>query len=271
MARFLIYLRPDAYENTTSELLAKAADISRADANRIIRSKVPKSIAVCTSHQQVKKRIEDLRRNGLDGIAITREAMNAFAPIEVSCATKGEGGMFWNTRDETVWLGTDDVKMILTGKIRKRSETEEASRYKGPYDMLINDFASSSENRPTSNVRLTRKSTTRFLALFCGSDEAYLLRGDSFDFHTTLGFRAPTRKRSFDALTEMLQEIHPKAVFDDALYTRPQAVRTFETMYKRDELALVAQGASRIKEGSSEGQMMKLAYLKYATALAGKV
>ncbi|MDP6957406.1 MAG: hypothetical protein QF645_01200 [Planctomycetota bacterium] len=33
---------------------------------------------------------------------------------------------------------------------------------------------------------------------------------------------------------------------------------------------VVAQGASRIKEDSTDGQMMRLAYLKYATALAGK-
>jgi hypothetical protein len=270
MARYLIYLRPDAYENTTSEILSKTAGISRADANRVIRSQVPKSIAVCESPAEVKKRIEELRRKGLDGIAITREAMHAFEPIEVSSATKGDGGMFWNTGDEPIWLGTDDVKMILIGKIQKRSETEEVSRYKGPYDMLVNDFASSSENRPTSNIRLTRKSSTRFLLLFCGLDEGYILRGDSFDFHTSLGYRAPTRKRSFDALIEILRETHPNALFDDALYNRPQVVQTFEKMYKRDDLALVAHGASRIKEGSTDGQMMRLAYLKYATALAGK-
>jgi hypothetical protein len=270
MTRYLIFLRPEECRGTTSEALSKAAGISRADANRAIRSNIPKSIAVSEDPEEAKFRIRALREAGLHAVAVSQEAMHAFAPTPVLSATKGDGGMFWNTKDEPVWLGTDDVRMIIVGKIHEKTVTQEASRYKAPYDMLLSEYSSSSETRPTSDVKITRQSMARFILLFCGSGGCYFVQGDGFDFHSTLGYRCNTRKKSFDALLRIIRENHPAALQDDSLYNHPQAIRSFEKSFKRDGLALVAESASRVKTGSTGDRMMMLAYLKYATALAGK-
>lgn len=270
MTRYLIFLRPEAGKEMAPKALANAAEISRADAHRVLRSKIPEAIAVCRNTEEAKSRIRSLRENGLDGIVVSREAMLSFKPAPVLSAAKGEGGIFWNTKEEPVWLGTDDVRMIVVGKFHSKTETQDASRYKEPYDMLFSYGGGNSENRPPSDVKIIRRSATRFLLLFRGTNEAYLLRGDGFDFHSTLGYRCTTRKLSFEALIRMIRETHPSALFDDTLYNHPQAIRSFEKAYNRQGLAMIAESASRTKGGSTGGRMMTLAYLKYATALAGR-
>ncbi len=268
MTRYLIFLRPEACRETTPEALSKAAGISRADANRAIRSGIPRSIDVCENRELAKSRILALREEGLDGIVVAQDALHSLKPIPVTSATEGNMGMFWNTEEEMVWLGTEDVRMIITGKIHGKTQVEAVSGYISPFipeiPMMTRSF------HPPSGLNLTKKTSTRFILLFTGANEAYLVRDNEFDFNTTLGYACTTQKLSFEALLGMIRKSHPTALFDDFLYTRPQEVHILSKGEQVDGIPYLAESVSRTKEGSTEDRVMMLAYLKYAAAMAGK-
>ena len=94
----LVYLRRHAIGLVDARSLAAAAGIGRADAERIIRSKVPQALGMFKSRDGARRIVDKLHAAGLECFHITQEDLAHFRPSLLEYATR-DG-------DEFAWEGT---------------------------------------------------------------------------------------------------------------------------------------------------------------------
>jgi hypothetical protein len=120
-SRYLVYLRAGAPDAT---VLARAAGLARADAERVIRSRVPLPVAVCDSVEAARDAVLRLREAGTDGFVITPEALRRFVPRPLARAERTSLGLRVYGPFDEVDLQPGDLRMLVFGRIRQEVRLE---------------------------------------------------------------------------------------------------------------------------------------------------
>ncbi|MHC4606508.1 MAG: hypothetical protein ACYTAF_06190 [Planctomycetota bacterium] len=268
--RYHVYLRGKGLQKATNETLSRAAGLARADANRILRSKIPLAVAVCASPKEARAQIRKLRTAGLDGFAVSTQALRAWRPFPVFAVKRTGEGLFWRTKkkgDHWTLVSGGSVRMIVLGKIHTKWQKEtrrEAHTSGGHFGHgHIRVRVLGSERTHTSYDE------DAFCCLFLNAEVAYMFRDSGFDFRESLGKPPPTRRGSFQKIVQTARSAYPHAVLDDSLHRRPGTARMFGSSVSCLGDVGTTVTVSR-KKGSTADRMMRLAYLKYLQASGGR-
>jgi len=268
--KYLIYLRREEGGGLTSQALAQAAGIARADADRILKSKIPQCVYRCDSRDQVRDRILHLREAGLESVAVTNSALRKFDPITVVRGERSDGGIYWEPKGSegvTLFLGRADVRMMVVGKFHTRKERTIRTGSGSPL-LSYAILGAPMTTRQVHESRQVTRDDESFFCLFQSRTDALLVRETEFDFRGSLAERPLTREGAFQAVLRMAREAYPDATFDDVLYRHPASVRMVQTSFRTEACTLLSV-ESLTKSGSSEERTMMLAYLKYLLAFGG--
>jgi hypothetical protein len=262
--RYFVYLRRHNLASATPELLAEGAGLCRADANRVLRGKLPQSIAVCDDPDQARERITNLRACGLDGIAVTPGALRNFAPRLLVSGLRQRDGILWCGDGGA--LKVSGVRMLVLGKILKSSETTTTTEIDPVYPGTLG-FAFMAGQIAATGVAYHSKmhSDEAYCVLFRSAGEAYLILDGSFQFKSLLQTLSPTREQTFLALSRELRAAYPDAIFDDALFRFPPEVDVFQ---REDRITsgMVSRTTRSVREGDTQQRTFCLAYLLYLQA-----
>jgi hypothetical protein len=207
----LIYLRHTAI--VSSDTLARCG-VSRADADRILKSKLPQAIRVEDTAEAAGRAISELRAAGLDAFVVTPQRLREFSPLLCKA---------WPPP-------IDCVRMIILGKIHRESRTVTSSNVDAVAGAAIGyavggaPLSIRSTNRESVSVSKEQES---FCCLIADPRNAVALMEFGFDYKGALERVELTRAKSFFKVVTKARESWPGARFDDRLYRFPASVRMF--------------------------------------------
>ena len=269
---YLIYLRRESLPRATPELLAAALGVSRADANRVVRSKIPKAIAACDAKEEARAMLRSLRGHGLEGVAVTLEALKRFQPVPVERGRRRGRAIVWSASAGPALLKPDDVRMIVVGKIHEKTETRTTVSVNPTFMsgvgmglMMGPCTGTGFGDRESSQIVRGEES---FCCLFKSREEAYLVLETRFEYRSLLPKLEITRERSFLSVARMARETYPGAVYDETLYRSPAAVRMLAASMGNlggDAVAVVRA----VRKGSTAQKAMMVTGLLYLQAFGG--
>ena len=269
---YLIYLRRKSLPRATPELLAAAIGVSRADANRVVSSKLPKAIAACDGREEARAMLRSLHGHGLQGVAASMEGLRQFQPMPVERGRQKGHAIVWSTSAGPALLKPDDVRMIVVGKIHEKRETSTTVRVNLGLLSGVGMGLMGGPFRRTSfgereGLKIVRGEES-FCCLFKSREEAYLILETRFEYRSLLPKLENTRERSFLSVARMARETYPGAVYDETLYRSPVAVRTLPASMGNlggDTVAVVRA----VRKGSTAQKAMMVTRLLYLQAFGG--
>jgi len=206
---YFVYLK---HASSTQPAALLACGVSRADVDRILKSKLPQAVRVEESEEAANGAIADFRAKGLDAFAVTPQRLHGFTPAR--CKT-------WPPP-------IDGVKMIILGKIHRESRSVTSSN--------IDPLAGAAIGYGVGGIPLSIRQTDResvsiskehesFCCLIADLEKAVALMESGFDYKGALDRVELTRERSFLKVVGKARESWPTARFDDRLYRFPASVR----------------------------------------------
>lgn len=212
-ARYFVYLR--RHIQPTPEALAEGAGLCRADAMRIVHSKLPQPVAVLGDAETVRDRILNLRAFGLDAMAVTPDAVRRFDPAP----------------HRSLAEFPDGVRMIVVGKILQESTSERVVNIEPGLSPSIGLAFMGAPVPIRLGERTSVKRTSgdeSFCCLFRTREECWILRESELDYRE-LGPKPPlAREQSFLEAVGRVRARYPEAVFDDRLFRFPAGVQDFD-------------------------------------------
>lgn len=211
--RYFVYLR--RHIQPTPEALAEGAGLCRADAMRVVHSKLPQPVAVVGDAEQARERILNMRSFGLDALAVTSAALRRFEPKPAY------------SPDDL----PDGIRMIVVGKILEES-TRESTQTADPFTQQAIGLAFMGAPVPVRTIeRTTVKRTSgdeSFCLAFRSAEECWGLREAQINYRI-LGPKPPlAREQSFLEVVRRIRQRFPEAVYDDRPHRFPAGVQTFE-------------------------------------------
>lgn len=254
MARHLVYVRRSALA-ADSGALAAACGISRADADRVLKSKAPQAVRVEESAEAATAAVASLSEKGVDAFAVSQDELRAFRPRVIEVIRPPT-----TLYEKGTAIDVPDVGTIVTGKIM--SERRMTTRTEtGAGAMLGAGLIAGSPGImarvASGESSVASRDEESFACLFRESDEAFVVMEASFNYRGTLDRIEPVRERSFLRVVEMARAAWPGAAFDDRLYRWPPAVRTTREM--RAKAGFFVDTTNQIDAGSNAERAMALA------------
>ena len=220
----LVYLRRHSLGLVDGRSLAKAAGIGRADADRIVRSKVPQAISLTKTRDGARRMIDRLAAQGLEAFHVTQEELALFRPLILEHATRDESGIAWE--GPGCWIGPGtEVRMIIVGRLQGESigtpKPAPASRLRVRRGRRVPP--------PTPDPAPRRVSAGPVEEGFCCLVQdvrtASMFLESRFDYEKSLPKLAGTRSGNFKLAVELAKQAFPMSGFDERLYRFVQPSR----------------------------------------------
>ncbi len=254
MARHLVYLRRSALA-AGPDALAAACGISRADADRVLKSKAPQAVCVEQSAEAAAAVVASLREKGIEAFAVSQEELRAFRPRVIEVMRPPT-----TLYEKGTAIEVPDVRTIVTGRIM--SERRMTTRTEtGAGAMLGAGFMAGAPGIMARVVSgessVASRDEESFACFFREGGEAFVVMEASFNYRGTLDRIEPVRERSFLRVVEMARAAWPAAAFDDRLYRWPPAART--TRETRASAGFLVDTTHQIDAGSNAERAMALA------------
>jgi len=206
--RYLVFLRRGKPADAAS--LGRALGVSRADADRLAKARVPQPLSVCASAEECRAQIERLRTEGFDALAITTDALARFAPVPLWRAQRRSEGILWSGTQGDFLLRPEDVRMIVLTRLR----------WEGRFEGKLGD----------DYVQASGAQETGACLLFHGTEEAYVVAQAQGSFTNLLDHPpSPTSDRMYAEVVRAIRKSYPKAVYDETLFKAPASMRSLGT------------------------------------------
>jgi hypothetical protein len=247
---YFIYLK---HASTVQPAALQACGVSRADADRVLKARLPQAVLVEKSEEAAQLAIAGLRAKGVEAFTVTPPQLHGFAPVR--CKT-------WPPP-------IDDVKMIILGKIHRESRSVTSSN--------IDPLAGSAIGYGAAGMPLSIRGTDResvsvskdhegFCCLIADLGKAVALMESGFDYRGALDRVELTREKSFLKVVAKARDAWPTARFDDRLFRFPASVRLL------GHGATVSAGplltvAKQTQAGSTEDRAWATAMLLFLEAM----
>lgn len=263
-ARYHVYLRRQTLGTITADALAAECGISRADADRILKAKVPQAIRVEDSAEAADDTVAALRTRGFDAFHATPDELRAFSPQPVDRAERTEAGLVWRSGETRLsWA----PRMIVVGKIHSEVRRTQRSGM-GVGAGVAAGFALTGMPMMVRGREREVTETTRSEEAFCclmrSRDEAGVILENGFDFRSALDRVEHVREKNFRKVVDLARGAYPDALFDDRLARYPQAVRLFAEA--RVESGLITHRTQTVEAGSTAARTMAAACLIFLEA-----
>ncbi len=224
---YYVYLRKSALAGLNGPKLAAACGISRADAERVVRSKVPQAVYLLHSAEAAERAVRTLKARRLEAFALTPDTLKNFQPLPVQRAVRDASGVSWWGKDFCLPPGTK-IRMIVTGKIQGewRSTSKPVvpvarrvrGRGRGRREVEVREQGDSLRIAPG-------RGEEAFCCLIAGVQTAAILFETEFEYETLLPRLAPTRSGNFRETARVAHSLHPGAVYDERLYRFPTVAK----------------------------------------------
>ncbi len=249
-ARYHVYLRRTSLESADPRALAAACGASRADIDRVLKSKIPQAVLVEETPEAADAAVAGLRERGIDAFRISPDDLRAFRPRPI------------------LRLPPESAQMIVVGRIHTESRTTTRSGL-DPYagagvGYAVTGFPMMARSLVDREQVSVRKDEESFCCLFKNREHAMLILERSFDYRAVLGSLEPTTERNFRRVVEMARTANRDAHYDERLYRYPAAVRLLGGRGRSSgSIVTVAQ---QVEEGSTGERAMSAALLIYMEA-----
>ena len=252
--RHLLYLRRSAL-GPGADALAAACGVSRADADRVLKSKTPQAIRVEESPEAAEAAVASLRERGIDAFAVSRDELRAFRPRAVEVVRPPT-----TLYEKGTAIDVPDVRTIVTGRIlseRKMTTRTDTGAGAMVGAGLIAGAPGIMARVVSGESSLSSRDEESFACLFRESGEAFVVMEASFNYRGTLDRIEPVRERSFLRVVEIARAAWPAARFDDRLYRWPPAART--SRETRASAGFLVDTTHQIDAGSNAERAMAMA------------